>query len=78
MGKMQKVNKMLQIINIKWFTLGEALPRKNKILIVNYHNDFVFAKSEDDGAIFNNDEDAPYFLDPKDILKWCYSPFHNA
>jgi hypothetical protein len=76
-GKMQKVNKMLQTINIKWFTLTDALPRKNKVLIVNYHNDFIFAKSEEDGAIFNNDEDAPYFLNPKDIKKWCYSPFHT-
>ncbi len=68
---------MLQTINIKWFTLTDALPRKNKVLIVNYHNDFIFAKSEEDGAIFNNDEDAPYFLNPKDIKKWCYSPFHT-
>jgi hypothetical protein len=76
-GKMQKVNKMLQTINIKWFTLTDALPRENKVLIVNYHNDFIFAKSEEDGAIFNNDEDAPYFINPKDIKKWCYSPFHT-
>ena len=69
---------MEQTINIRWFTLGEALPTENEVLIVNYQNDFVFAKSEDDGAIFNNDEDAPYFLDPKDIRKWCYSPFHSA
>lgn len=68
---------MLQTINIKWFTLTDALPRENKVLIVNYHNDFIFAKSEEDGAIFNNDEDAPYFINPKDIKKWCYSPFHT-
>ena len=77
MGKMQKVNKMQQTINIEWFTLTDALPTENKVLIVNYHNDFIFAKSEEDGAIFNNDEDAPYFLDPKDIKKWRYSPFHT-
>lgn len=75
---MQKVNKMQQTINIEWFTLTDALPTENKVLIVNYHNDFIFAKSEEDGAIFNNEEDAPYFLDPKGIRKWCYSPFHNT
>lgn len=68
---------MQQIIKIKWFTLTDALPTENKVIIVNYHNEFIFAKSEEDGALFNNDEDAPYFLDPKDIKKWCYSPFHT-
>ena len=76
---MQKVKqeRQMETINIKWFSLGEALPTENKVLIVNYQDDFIFAKSEEDGAIFNNDEDAPYFLDPKDIKKWCYSPFHT-
>ena len=75
---MQKVKqeRQMETINIKWFSLGEVLPTENKVLIVNYHNEFIFAKSEEDGAIFSNDEDA-YFLDPKDIKKWCYSPFHT-
>jgi hypothetical protein len=67
---------MKQVIELEWFAIEETVPDANRVLIVQipYDEAYLFARSEDEG-IFSNDEES-YSING--IMRWCYSPFHNA
>lgn len=70
---------------MEWFKIFEQLPEPSKTLIIHFvsgsgelYEDYghIFARSEDAGTVFNNDEDNPFHIKQDCIKKWCYSPFH--